>query len=145
MGNSSTRRPAVAIRIGRMAGRRRHGHMGFSLVEVLASLLLVTIVLPVVMRAITLAAGHAALAAKRTEAVALAQMKLNELTLSRDYSHQQQAGDFGPDLPDYRWESRTEAWSGASLFQVDATVTWTHRGREQAVTLTTVVFQEEAS
>ena len=118
---------------------------GFSLVEVLASLMLATIVLPIAMRAISLSAANASLAAQRTEATALAQLKLNELIVTRDYENGEQSGDFGEDWPNYQWQANTSQWSGQSLIQVDVTVTWTHSGQERILKVSTLVFDNETS
>ena len=114
----------------------------FTLVEVLASLMLIAIVLPVALRAISLSAANTSLAAQRTEAAALAQMKLNQLIVARDYDIGEQVGDFGDEWPNYQWRSNISNWSGQSLLQVDATVTWVHRGMQHGITLNAIMFDD---
>src|SRR5688500_7535196 len=58
---------------------RRH-HRGFTLAEVLATLVLVGLVLPAVMKGISLALAASDDARRRVEAVGLAENKLTELT-----------------------------------------------------------------
>lgn len=117
---------------------------GFTLVEVLASLMLISIVLPVALRAISVAAANASLAAQRTEAAALAQMKLNEVIIARDYDVREQEGDFGDEWPSYQWRAATSKWSGPSLLQVDTTVSWVHGGMERSLTLSSLVFDDQS-
>ena len=126
----------------RPPSRHQRCRCAFSLVEVLASLMLVSIVLPVAMHAISLSAANSSLAAQRPEAAALAQMKLNELSITGDYQDGMQEGDFGDEWPAYRWQAQTLEWSGLTLVQVDTTVTWIHRGQEHDVSVSTVVFDD---
>lgn len=114
----------------------------FTLVEVLAALMLIAIVLPAVMRGITMSTRVAGAARHKTEASGLAQQKLMELVATGQYANGNLSGDFSPDWPDYKWEATTSAWSGdatgVALDQVDLKVTWTTSGREESVTMSTM-------
>ena len=111
---------------------------GFTLIEVLAALVLVGIVLPVAMRGITLSMQAASRSRQLTEAGQLAANKLAELTVLRDVSSFTSSGQF-PDFPEYRWET-TSAQRDNGLYEVNARVTWTAQGLEQWVTLTTLIY-----
>ena len=113
---------------------------GFTLIEVLATLMLVAIVLPVVMNGLSLCLATAGHARSQTEASSLAQTKLTELLMSTDLPHAALSGDFGSDWPGYRWTAQVAGWEGTTLRQVDVTVTWKQRGKERAVTLTTLMY-----
>lgn len=96
---------------GRLARRRG----GFTLIEVLAALMLVAIVLPVAMRGVTVATAAASAARHRNEAAALAQSKMDELLASMQALQQQtntnMSGDFGEDWPDYQWSAELVTWA----------------------------------
>jgi general secretion pathway protein I len=117
---------------------------GFTLIEVLAALLLAGIVLPVAMRGASLATGAAEVARRRTEASSLARSKLSELVSTGDWQTAAgRAGDFGPDWPDYRWSASVNRWTQtkADLRQLDVEVRWDARGGGiQTVTLSTLVY-----
>ena len=113
---------------------------GFTLIEVLATLMLVAIVLPVVMNGLTLCLATAGHARSQAEAASLAQTKLTELLVSEDVQQAALSGDFGTDWPGYRWAAQVTAWEGTTLRQVEVTVTWKQRGRDRALTLTTLVY-----
>lgn len=124
-----------------------HRATAFTLVEVLAALVLVAIILPVAMRGISLATAAAGEARRQTEAGSLAEAKLNELLATGGWQGSDLAGDFRPDWPDYQWAAELLQWEGAgsqtatpSLRQLSVSVAWTSRGRPRAVTLTTLVY-----
>ena len=83
---------------------------GFTLVEVLAALLVIAIVLPTVMSAISLAATLAAITRDRNQATTLAQLKLNDLLLSGDWQTASLSGDFGNDNPRFQWTATVLTW-----------------------------------
>ena len=117
-----------------------HDRRGFTLVEVLASLVLVAIILPPVMKGMSLALTAAALARQRVEAASLAESKLAELVATGAWQEGDSSGDFGSDWPDYRWSATVEDWEGTIVRQVDLSVLWKARGTERHVTLTTLVY-----
>ena len=118
----------------------------FTLVEVLAALLLVAIVLPVVMQGISLATGAASAAKRRTEAASLAQSKLAELVGTEGWSGRILSGQFdlldGDDAEDYAWRADVTAWTDQQYVrQIDVHVTWTGPAGEERVTLSTLVYE----
>ena len=117
---------------------KRHA-AAFTLIEVLATLLLVGIVLPVVMNGLSLCLNTADVARGQTEATSLAQTRLAELLVTGDWQRSSLSGDFGTDWPGYRWAAEAKDWE-TTLRQVDMTVSWTSRGKDRAVTLTTLVY-----
>src|SRR5262245_59015289 len=80
--------------------RRQHG---FTLPEVLATLVLLGIVVPVAMRGVSVALASAQTAKRQAEAASLAQSKLNQLIADGSWQTSGSSGDFAPDHPDYRW------------------------------------------
>lgn len=121
---------------------------GFTLVEVLATLMLLAIVLPVVMKGITLASAVGSAARRRTDAGALAESKLNELLATGYWQNSVLSGDCGPDWPDYTWDAQLIPWgqgqgvSASNITQeLDVNVHWNARDGRQTLTLSTLVYQ----
>jgi len=132
---------------------------GFTLLEALALVALVSIVLPVVMYGIALSANAAGFVTQRDAAGRLAYNKLNEMILTGQYL----SGDIAGDEPDppltYHWAFHAEAWTGQSnqeitasqtqqtlqtnqsnLQQLQMEVTWTSRNQPHSVVLTTLYY-----
>lgn len=113
---------------------------GVTLMEVLATLLLVAIVLPAVMQGVTVSMQAAARARHQTEAAALAEMKLNEL-LARSTSVNTGSSDFGIDYPNYRWETAAVS-RDLGLYEVAVVIHWTERGIERSYQLTSLIYPD---
>jgi len=120
----------------RPSGRRRGG---FTLIEVLATLLLMAIAIPVLMQAVSVALNTADAARRKTEAAALAQSKLSELVATGDWQSAGTAGDF-PDHPAYHWQSAVQAWGDGSVEQLDVEVSWLEKGIERTYVVSTLVY-----
>ena len=129
---------------------KRHRGRGFTLIEVLAALLLMAVVMPVVMNGISLATRTSSTARRRDEAAGLAQAKLAEIIASGQWQNGNLSGDFSPDWPDYRWEAALQAQMNSNLGitttevtlqQLDLRVIWRARNAEDSVTLSTLVYQ----
>jgi prepilin-type N-terminal cleavage/methylation domain-containing protein len=124
----------------RTSSCRRHlRQRGLTLVEVLATLVLVAIVLPVTMKGVTLSMQSAARARHMTEAAQLAESKINEMLVLRDTMYLSGSGDFGQDWPEYRWTS-TAAAANYGVYEVTVTVSWLERGSERSVSMSTLVY-----
>ncbi len=117
---------------------------GFTLVEVLVTLMFLAISLPAVMEGISLATKVGAQTVHRTEAAGLAQSKLAEIVSSDEWENGNLSGDFGADWPSYRWEADVQPWAedttSAGIQQIDVNVYWTEPGREQSITLSTLAY-----
>jgi prepilin-type N-terminal cleavage/methylation domain-containing protein len=118
---------------------------GFTFVELLATIVLISIVMPVVMRTIGLCTQIAGQSRRQVEAVCLAKTKLTELTTTQDWQNSSSSrGDFGTDWPGYEWTMTLANWAeDASVRQLDLTVSWRSVGRQRKVTLSTLVYQQE--
>jgi len=123
-----------------MASVTRSRAAGFTLIEVLATLVFAAIILPVVLRGISLATTAASDARRRAEATALAQNRLAELIATGEWQAPGLTGDFGQEWPEYQWAAEVTNWEGTSLRQVQVRVTWWARGQEHAIALTTLVY-----
>ena len=125
----------------KVAKGRRHG--GFTFVELLATVVLIGIIMPVAMRTIALCTSLAGMSRKETEAASLARTQLTELVTSGDWQSGGRAGDFGSDWPGYRWTVEVSNWTDAVVSEIDLTVHWQSRGRDHSVTLSTLAYAED--
>jgi type II secretory pathway pseudopilin PulG len=117
-----------------------------TLIEVLATIVLMAIVLPVAMQGVSLAVAASQNARQRSEAAALADAKLSQLVATGDWQYGLLSGDFGPDWPDYRWNGAAEPWqTSATIRQLSVRVTWTARNQERQVILSTLVYGGQES
>ena len=120
--------------------RRRSG---FTFIELLATVVLLTIIMPVAMQTIGLCTRLGGQSRKQIEAASLARTKLTELTASGDWETGAKSGTFGSDWPAYRWTIDVANWTDSVVRQVDVTVQWQAQARERSVTLSTLVYPEE--
>lgn len=128
--------------LARRSRRPRRGGAapGFTLIEVLAALLLLAIVIPVIMRGISLATAAGSLAKQRSDAYSLCESKLDELLATGQWQYGNLSGDFNPDYPKYRWSANVVDWTDPSVEQLDVHVTWTRNGKDKDVVLSTLVY-----
>jgi prepilin-type N-terminal cleavage/methylation domain-containing protein len=114
---------------------------GFTLVEVLATMTLMGIALPVLMNGISVASHCADVARHRSEAAALAESQLTEIVATGNWQPGASAsGDFSPDWPEYRWQSTVSDWTQNGLEQIDLHVTWKGRDGDRDIVLSTLVY-----
>ena len=123
------------------ARERRQG--GFTFAELLATVVLIGIIMPVAMQTIALCTRLAGLSRKDIEAASLARTKLTELTASGDWQSSGKAGDFGSNWPGYRWTAEVSNWTDSVVSQIDLAVHWQSQGRERSLTLSTLAYPEE--
>lgn len=121
---------------------RSKNNSGFTLVEILATFVLMAIILPVAMNGISMAAKLASQARHRVEAATLAQQMLNDLVLSGDYEDGDQEGDVEGDTIEYSWSLEVLDYEEEdSMQQLDLSVTWEDAGSgENTVVLSTLVY-----
>jgi len=126
-----------------IAGRRhRQSPRGFTLIEILATLLLLGIVMPVAMRGISIALASADHARHVSEAAALAETKLNDLLTQGVSSASGLTGDFSPDHPEYQW-SYQSAPRDFNVNEVQLRVTWLERGQPRTFDLSTLSYDTQ--
>lgn len=123
----------------------RNPRRGTTLIEVLATMVVIAIVLPVAMRGISLATTLAGLTQQRGQATALAESKLSELQATGDWELGNLTGDFGEQSPGYTWEAWVETWDDLSLEQLSVAVKWTSRGSPREIVLATLVTSTSLS
>lgn len=113
---------------------------GFTLVEVLATLVLLGIILPIALKGVSLAMTAASNARRTAEATALGEAKLNELVADGTWASGTLTGDFSPDFPIYQWSCLT-ATRDYGLTEVAIRVTWLDRSRTREMTVATLTSQ----
>jgi general secretion pathway protein I len=118
---------------------------GFTLIEVLVTLLLLALVLPTVMAGMSLSLRAAEESKAKAEASSLAQAKLAELQAQNQWDLQKLSGDFGPSHPQYRWTAQLTNYEGSTLEQLDVTVSWRQRQRENSVVLSTIITNTDTT
>ena len=117
---------------------------GFTLIEVLATLLLVGIVLPVTMRGVSLALAAASNARHVAEATSLAETTLSELTTDTLSATTDGSGDFGADHPGYTWTSQ-RASRDYGLTEIALRVDWVERGQTKSITVSTLKYDSTST
>jgi len=120
-----------------------HSATAFTFLELLATLVLISVLLPVVMQTISLCTQLAGQSRRQIEAVCLAKTKLTELVAGQDWQNGNGRGDFGTDWPGYEWTTTIANWTDPSVRQLDLTVTWQATGRQRQLTLSTLVYSQE--
>ncbi len=119
-------------------------YRGLTLAEVLATVAIMAILLPVIMQAISVSTALASTTRLRSQATYLAEMKLDELIASGEWKTAALAGDFGAQWPGFHWESAVSDWDEADMRQLQVTVTYFARGQDREVALTTLVYDSSA-
>ena len=124
---------------------RRPGTLarGFTLLEVLATFVLIVIIIPVAMKGLGMIMKLTDQSVQKVEACSLAEGKLTELVVTEDYLNGSMSGDFGEDWPKYRWETQVVDWSGVAVKEITVHVYWEESMLEEAVTLSTLVYPEQ--
>jgi prepilin-type N-terminal cleavage/methylation domain-containing protein len=123
--------------------KRSHRFSGFTFIELLATIVLIGIIMPVAMRSIGLCTQLGGHSRRQIEAATLARTKLTELTVSQDWKTSQKSGDFGSDWPGYRWTTTVSNWTDSAVRQLDLTVTWQSQGLQRSLTFSTLVYPED--
>jgi prepilin-type N-terminal cleavage/methylation domain-containing protein len=122
----------------------RSAHLGgFTFIELLATVVLIAVIMPVAMRCIGLCTRLGGQSRKQIEAASLASTRLAELITTQDWESGEGRGDFGSDWPGYQWKTTVTNWTDSTARQLDLMVTWQSQGLERAVTLSTLVYPEE--
>lgn len=131
-----------AVLLNRIFIRGKGNLKAFTLLEVLASFVLIAIIIPVAMKGVSLSTRLTAKSKQQIEAASLARTKLAEILTSEEWKSGNASGDFGPEWPNYHWSVQVNDWIQASLNQLDLQVSWFAQGREQSINLTTLVYAE---
>ena len=122
--------------------KESHRFSGFTFIELLATIVLIGIIMPVAMRSIGLCTRLGGYSRRQIEAATLARTKLTELTVSQDWKTGAKNGNFGSDWPGYRWDATVSNWTDSVVSQLDLTVSWQSQGQQRSLMLSTLVYSE---
>ncbi len=122
------------------------GERGFTLVEILATFVLIALILPVVMEGLSLSMKLGVKSKRQVEAGTLAEIKLAELVLSGEYDNGEQSGEFDGESG-YMWSLEVADWEKeGSMQQLTMTVDWADAlGTDHSVELSTLVYTSSES
>jgi type II secretion system protein I len=111
------------------------GRAGFTLIEVLVALVVVTAGLTIIAQGF-LTGGRASVASQHgTMAVWLADSKMAELEAGILSTKTSGSGSFEPDQPDFSWEVDIQSTATTGLIQATVTITWKERNEERSFEL----------
>ncbi|MCF7973101.1 MAG: type II secretion system GspH family protein [Phycisphaerae bacterium] len=119
---------------------------GFTLVEMLATILIIALVLPTTMRCIALVTRMASQSNRWIVATTLAETKISELIASDEWKGGGlNRGDFGNDYTDYVWRLDVKNWEISPMSTLSVSVYWDagEYDENKCVTLTTLVYDKE--
>jgi prepilin-type N-terminal cleavage/methylation domain-containing protein len=113
---------------------------GFSLVEVLCALLILGVGLVGLVQAITVSLGTSREATRQTQAVLLAEGRLETLRAEGYLSEGEEEGEFGEEFPLFGWRQKVQKSSLDGLYEVSVEVEDT-RSSETLFELKTLLFE----
>lgn len=118
---------------------------GFTLIEIVVTLAILSLALPTLLRSFTEAAKGQALAENRTTALYLLKFRMAEIEAEGYPDIGEEEGEFGEDSR-FRWRSDvqdvdSEEIEGLRL--VTVTVTWQERGRERLISTSTYLADRQ--
>ena len=113
---------------------------GFTLAEVLAALLFMAIVIPVAVQWLHVASRAGSVSVRKAVAARLAENKLNELVVTRQWEAAAQKGTIQEGLQTYSWQLQTEPWAeDGAMRLVTVHVTVPVQGQDYDVHVSTLV------
>ncbi len=117
--------------------------LGFTLAEVLAALVFMAIVIPVAIEALSIASRAGEVAARKSEAVLVAERVLNESIITGQWGNAIQNGTVRQGIHDFRWTMRSEPWNLDlnlnDMLMLSIEVSFNAQGREHSVRLSSLV------
>lgn len=125
------------VRAPRSAISRRS--RAFTLVEVLAALLMMAIVIPVAMEGMSIASRAGVMGTRKAAAMRVAERLLEELVIGNQLQQSSSSGAIEDGDTTYPWTMRTEAWSEDAMLQLTVTVNFVVRGNTYDVSVSTLL------
>jgi type II secretion system protein I len=126
-----------------MSTRTKKCRRGFTLVEALAVVTMMAIILPVVMKGVTMVTEAAGLVRQRAAAMEIASNQLTQILVDYEWQNGDSSGEVQEDTGLYRWTSHVEDWEESSLHLVTLQVQWDSRGKNRTASLATLVYDGE--
>ena len=142
LGSSPDRSPARGTR------GTRSRCPGFSLVELLVALVILSTAVVALVRVFTVSLAGSARAGDQTTASFLARQLVEEARAETSLIAGTETGAFEGDLERFAWSREIQKLAGvpragerSGLYRLDATVSWRDRGIERSVRLTALVYK----
>ena len=117
-------------------GQRRGG---FTLVEVLAALLMMAIIIPVAMEGMSVASRIGVLGQRKATAMRVAERVLNEIIVENQTQQASTSGTALDGETSYPWTMKSQSWSEDAMVEVTVTVTFVVQGNEYDVSASTLI------
>lgn len=112
----------------------------FTLIEVLAALLMMAIVIPVAMEGMSVVSRVGVLGQRKAAAMRVAERLLNELVIENQQQPQSSgSGTIADGDTTYPWTMRSEPWSEDAMLQLTVTVNFVVRGNTYEVSVSTLL------
>ena len=121
---------------------KRRERSGFTLAEVLAALLLMSIVIPVALQGLRVASTAGEVGQRKMVAARIGNKVLNELKVTAQLQNTGQSGLVQDHGLSYRWTVKNQGWTEDTLSQMTVatvTVSFQVQGRNYDVNLSTLV------
>lgn len=117
---------------------------GFTLIEILVSLAIMGLVLPIILMAFTNGARSRAISANRTTAAYLLRDRITEMEATGVPEIGDDAGEFEAGSI-YTWQSSVASTDIEGLFDVTVTILWQERGEERSFSIRTYMADPAVS
>ena len=118
---------------------------GFTLVEILVTLTILSAALPALLQAFTSATRNQGLSDNSTTALYLLKFRMSEIEMSGYPDVGQETDEFGENTR-YRWRSVVEDIQSEeveNIRRVMVTITWQHRNRERSMSMSTFIADRQ--
>lgn len=125
---------AINRRLTGFAARR-----AFTLVEILAALLMMAIIIPVAMEGMSIATRAGIMGQRKAAAMRVAERVLAELMVEGETTRASNSGTAVDGDLSYPWTMRSENWPEDPMIRLTVTVTFTVQGSEYTVDLSTLI------
>lgn len=122
----------------------RRSAPAFTLVEVLAALLFMSIVIPVAVEGIRIASRAGLVAQRKAVAARVADRVLNDLLITGQWQSGLLSGQVREGREQFLWSGTLEPWEAGRLQQLTVRVTYTVQDREFDVGITTLADNSAA-
>jgi len=118
---------------------------GFTLIEVLVSLVVVTACLTIIAQGFLTGGRASVVAQNETLAAMLAESKMAELEAGILSTQSSADGTFEPERPDFSWSIQPESTDTTGLVKMTLTVTWKERHEDRTFTLVRLMKERTTS
>jgi prepilin-type N-terminal cleavage/methylation domain-containing protein len=114
------------------------GRRGFTLVEVLASLLLMAIIIPVAMQGMSIASRAGLVSQRKAAAMRVAERVMDEMIATNQLAQNSTSGSQTDGDTTYAWTTAAESWPTDTMTQLTVRVTFTVQGHDYEVAASTL-------